>query len=151
MAFDGAAPMSGQIEISVAGQITQGRPAAFCLIDDFQCPVRQRIGHGNIQRPWIALLSIRAVQGQGHRIAGLCTNPPNLLIEALRSAVEMVSAIIGPQRVLLPVQSKPAPADAVRVSANDSPYVFVLRQLCLQVIKAKRHVYRLSIPIRNGE
>ena len=108
------AGVSVQIEIAVVGEIAQGVPAAPRPVGDGQ-PLRgEGIGHPDRQVAGVALLAVRAEQGEDQPVRPRLLHLPHLPVKACQAAVDVVFPVVGRQGILPVTLAQLAPTSFTR-------------------------------------
>src|SRR5690606_10078974 len=104
VAKDVATPLSGEVEVTVVGEVDDGRCVGRGAVSDVQgiAPVHEVVCHGYVKIAGEALFAIRTGVAEGKNgprlgVAGL--GRPDLAVEALEAAVERVRAVALWERV----------------------------------------------------
>ena len=135
----------------MAGEIAQGVPAAPRPVGDGQ-PLRgEGIGHPDRQVAGVALLAVRAEQGEDQPVRPRLLHLPHLPVKACQAAVDVVFPVVGRQGILPPAQGEAGPADAVGHPAHQGPQILILPPVVLQTVKAQRHIHGRSAPAGHCE
>ena len=148
---DIAAVVSRQVKIAVVREIHHGVGVAdHTVVDLHRVVLRQRVGDDDIAVSGIALVAVRALEREGDlklllRHLGI----PHAELIVIRAAVQIVGAVVKLQTVLLPVQRKTAPGDAVGIPAHDGSEMGALHHVFLHRVIAQYHVSHLPVPVRD--
>ena len=84
-------------------------------------------------------------------MGGLCHHRPDLLVKAVDSSVEAVSAVIDGQLILHSVKGETTVLDAVRAPTDDGIEVCLLRLPLLYSLEAEDDIGDVPILIRDKE
>ena len=147
--------MARQVEIDVAGGVEHGVLVAFGAVGDIQTPslitcvrTAQCVGHPDLQRAGIALLSVGAHQRERHIVLPQIFHRPHPLVEAHVPAVEGIGPVVRGKAVLHTAQGEPGPGDAVGIPPHQSAHILVLGDIVLQRVEPQHHVQRLFAQAR---
>ena len=129
-----------QIEITVVGKAAQGVGVTLRLILHPKRRARQAVGYRYGQRAGVALLSIAGYAVQTHAVLQQLRRP-DMLVEALRTAVEVVLSVVFRQQVRLAFQCEGCPADAVAYAAHRRAEAAVMPLVFRQRVVSQHHVH----------
>ena len=118
VAEDVAFALAGEIEVRVIGEIDDGVFVGRRGVVEFQFAACERVADDRGQRAGIAGFAILADVGQLDA-AGNFFALPNLIVEAVRAAVERVGRVVDRQVVGLAVERELAFGDAVGVASDE--------------------------------
>ena len=128
---DGAAVVARDVEIGMIGQVDDRvlvRHGIIGNIDALVCC--QRVGHGAVQIARVAGFTVRTVIGQTHgRFVAIAEDliSPDLSLEGIRQAVQIVRPIVGNKLIMFAVEVKGRPADAVGIAADGRTMEWIVR------------------------
>ena len=107
------------------------------------------MGHG-LQVAGVSGLSVGRIVEELYGIA-LHTAFPNLVLEALGAAVQVVGAVVDGQRVFHPVQGELALGDAVGESAGHLSGAGAVGKIIVGILIADHDVFQLAVPVRDHD
>ena len=149
---------AAQVEVGMRGQVDDGGPVAHGLVGDAPALVgAQRVAHRHVERTPEAHLAVGAgpLQQQADaavRRTRLRRGTPQRRAEALRAAMQAVRAVVGDQRVRLPVQHEARAGNAVGIAPGDDAQVRARTgQIGRQVRQAQHHVRAAAGRVRRPQ
>ena len=151
-----AAALARQVEIAMVGEVHRRvRGGGRLIVQGERAGVVKGIRHHHAQRAGIALLAVRALAGKdqviGHH-AFHGDHIPDLLVEAVGAAVQVVHAVfIAGKLIVLSIQRKMAPVDAVAHAADQRAQVAGIFRIALHVCVAQRHVGQAPLRVRHAD
>ncbi len=143
---------TGQVEVGVMGQVDRrGLVGLGPIADDQLVGVGELVDDPDVKVAGIALLPIGTLVGAKEHggpgpLDGL--DLPVSLIESLDTTVQVVSAIVLRQGVLLVADLELTARDPVRDPAGGGAKIGMARQVAFEGIEAKHHI--LELPIAAG-
>ena len=151
VAQDVSAAGAGEVEIGVVAQVDMGRFVRRGAIFNAKLVVvGQGVGDGNIEPPRIPFLSVGARIAEselgafGARLR-LCL--PELLVKARHSTMEVVSLVVPGEDIRSVVKGEGPIPDAIRISPDDRPEVWVSRQVPFEVAESKHDIGEIASAI----
>ena len=142
--------MPREVEVAVVGKIGHRVRVADHAVLQLQTVVlRQEVAHRDPGVSRVSLVPVRAFQrkvqaaplGRLRRLA-----VPQATVVEIRAAVKIVGAVVGLQRIILPVDGDHRSADAVGVAADGRSEMRRIFKVAVQIVIAQHHVRHLSVP-----
>ena len=128
-----------EVEIGVLGEVDQRRRVGGRL--DLHAQRRRRlddVAQLGRHRAGIALLAVRAVDGERHAGGVVIDQAPGALAEAAKAAVQVVAALlVQRQLVVVAVDRETAAADAVGRAADDGAEMRRMLEVVLEPVEAE--------------
>ena len=151
MPQDVAASLAGEVEVAVVRQVDRrslvGRRP---VIDDQLVACRERIRHGDVQRPRISFFAVCAHVGERHADIAAAIDRlafPHHFVEASAAAVQMILPVVRGELVGRAVEAEPRVADAVRITACHRTEKARSRQIVFEVVEAEDDVVEAAAAI----
>ena len=142
--------VSVQVEIAVVGEIDDRILIGFGIVVDGQAVASPTHGYLNVQIAGVALLAVGGQSGKNHRIS-LLSAGPEVLVEALLAAVEMVWTVVGKQGVGFAVQRKNTALDSISETTNGGTQIAIVSDVFFQGVVAQHNIHRIPRLVRHDD
>lgn len=142
-------PFSGEIEVAVIGEVKNGwLVGGGIVVDPEGVVLGPGVGDGACESAGVAALAVGAGVGQGESwVVAIVAEIgfPDLFIETLFSAVEMVGGVVGGEGVFLAIQSEFPFRNAVGVATGDATKIGALFDVVVDGIESEDDVPHRAI------
>ena len=149
MAEDVTVSFAVEVEICVVGEVDHRRSVRLCSKGQTElvllAPV---IARHRLYGSGISLLSVLGIVEEFHA-AFILTAFPHLVLEAFRTAVEAVRAVVYRKRVFLAVQSELSEGYAVGISSRYLSGTWTVTEIACRLRIAQNYVSHVSVLVRN--
>ena len=146
---NGAAVVTGEVEVAVVCQVAEGVCVGNGAIVDCQGCVMDRIGDIDLKSSGISFLSVRTCEGKGDRVGRTANHIPNAVGKSCVSTVKMVCAVVCRQGIFSSVEGEPGTADPVCESADGGAKIPVVVHVFSKRVIAQNNVDGISASVGN--
>lgn len=144
---NGAAVVTGEVEVAVVCQVAEGVCVGNGAIVDCQGCVIDRIGDIDLKSSGISFLSVRTCEGKGDRVGRTANHIPNAVGESCESAVKVVCAVVCRQGIFFAVEREPGTADSICKSADSGAKITVVVHVFTKRVIAQNNVDGISAAV----
>lgn len=143
-------PFAAQIEIGVIGEIDRRLFIRNGGIVDAEHAVRKRIDDRHVEIAGIVFFAVGGKVGKDESFP-VDLRLPELCVESLLAAVQMIGTVVDIQRIRLAVDLKTPFIDTIAESADQSAQIAAVFQIPVDVVIAQQNIRRLAVFIGNDE